>query len=96
MVDQKQQYSTFKLANGQEVKVEAKTLTRKDIEQELAEFEAKYGMTSEEFATKWKNRKLECTHDFLNWAMNCKYMARVHGVKKLSIPSRGVGEEWKI
>ena len=94
MVDQKQQHRTFKLANGQEV--EAKTLTKEDIEQELAEFEAKYGMTSEEFAGKWKRFELECTHDYITWAMNCKYMARAHGIEELSIPSSGVAEEWKI
>ena len=31
-----------------------------DIEQELAEFEAKYGMTSEEFAGKWNRGEMDC------------------------------------
>ena len=88
MVDQKQQYRTFKLANGQEVRVEAKTLTREDIEQELAEFEAKYGMTSKEFAPKWNSLELECTADYFDWAMDCDYMARVHGIKDLGTFSK--------
>ena len=96
MVEQKRKYKIFKLANGQEVKVEAKTLTREDIERELAEFEAKYGMSSEEFAGKWKRGELECTDDYFDWAMNCKYMARAHGIKELEIPRRHVAEEWKI
>ena len=94
MVDQKRKTYTKTTPMGNEVTVTE--LTREDIEQELAEFEAKYRMTSTEFAEKWKRLELECTHDHLNWAMNCKYMARAHGVKELSIPSRGVGEEWKI
>ena len=94
MVEQKQKTYTKTTPGGNEITVTE--LTREDIEQELAEFEAKYGMSSVEFAGKWNRGEMDCTHDFLNWAMNCKYMARAHGVKELSIPSRGVGEEWKI
>ena len=101
MVEQKQRYKTFKLSNGQEVKVEAKTLTREDVEQELAEFEAKYGMTSAEFAPKWNNLELECTADYFDWAMGCDYMARAHGIEELRTLSktrsqRRIAEEWKI
>lgn len=94
MVEQKQKTYTKTTPMGHEVTVTE--LTREDIEQELADFEAKYGMSSEEFAGKWKRLELECTHDYITWAMDCDYMARAHGVKELSIPSRGVGEEWKI
>lgn len=97
MVDQRQQYKTFKLANGQEVKVEAKTLTREDIERELAEFEAKYGMSSQEFAGKWNRGEMDCAvMDYFDWAGDCKYMSRMHGFKELEIPDRGIAEEWKI
>ena len=81
MVEQKQQYHIFRLANGQEVK--ARRLFREDIEKELAEFEAKYGMSSKEFAPKWNNLELECTADYFDWAMDCDYMAKVHGIEEL-------------
>ena len=96
MVEQKQKHKTFRLPNGQEIKAEVKTLTKEDIELELAEFEAKYGMSSEEFAYKWKNRELKCTADYFDWAMNCNYMAEAHGFKELEIPRDTIAEEWKI
>ena len=68
MVEQKQRYKTFKLSNGQEVK--ARILTREDIEQRLAEFEAKYAMTSQEFIRKWKGGELKCADDYFDWAMH--------------------------
>ena len=94
---QKQKYKTFKLADGREIKVEAKTLTREDIERELAEFEAKYGMSSEEFAGKWNRGEMDCAvMDYFDWAGDCKYMSRVHGIRELEIPDRGIAEEWEI
>ena len=67
MVEQKQRYKIFRLSNGQEVK--AKILTEEDIEQRLAKFEAKYGMTSQEFIGKWKRGELECADDYFDWSM---------------------------
>ena len=86
MVDQKQRYKTFKLSDGREVK--AKILTREDIERKLVEFEAKYGMSSREFAPKWNDLELECTADYFDWAMDCDYMARAHGIKELATFSK--------
>ena len=91
MVDQKQRYKTFKLSNGREVK--AKILTREDIEQELAEFETKYGMTSEEFVGKWNRGEMDCAvMDYFDWAGDCGYMAEEHGMKNLRISHRNVQE----
>ena len=93
MVEQKRKTYMKKTPGGREIPVTY--LTKEDVEQELAEFEAKYGMTSREFAGKWKRLELECTHDYITWMMNCRYMA-AHGVKELEIPYRSGGEEWKV
>lgn len=95
MVDQKSKTYTKTTPMGHEVTVSE--LTREDIEQELAEFEAKYGMSSEEFAGKWNRGEMDCAvMDYFDWAGDCKYMSRAHGIRELEIPDRGVAEEWKI
>ena len=82
MVEQKQKYHIFRLPDGREIK--AKILTREDIEQKLVEFEAKYGMSSREFAPKWNNLELECTADYFDWAMYCDSMASKYGITELT------------
>ena len=99
MIEQRRKYHIFRLSNGQEVKAEI--LTREDFEQRLVDFETKYGMTSQEFAPKWNNLELECTADYFDWAMDCDYMARAHGIEELRTFSKTrsqsrVAEEWKI
>ena len=95
MVEQKQKTYQKTTPMGHEVTVTE--LTREDIEQELAEFEAKYGMTSREFAARWNRGEMDCAvMDYFDWAGNCKYMSRVHGIKELEIPDRSVAQEWKI
>ncbi len=95
MVDQKRKTYTKTTPMGHEVTVTE--MSREDIEQEIAEFEAKYGMSSQEFAGKWKRGELDCAvMDYFDWAGDCKYMSRVHGIEELEIPDRGVSGEWKI
>ena len=96
MVEQKSKTYTKTTPMGNELTVTE--MSREDIEQELAEFEAKYGMTSVEFAGKWNRGEMDCAvMDYFDWAMNCKYMARVQGIKELEIPDRdGVAQEWNI
>ena len=99
MVIQKRKTYTKTTPMGHEVTVTE--LTRGDIEQRLAKFEAKYGMTSQEFAPKWNNLELECTADYFDWAMDCDDMAMVHGIKELATFSKtrsrsGSAEEWKL
>ena len=67
-------------------------ISSEDIERELAEFEAKYGMSSEEFAVKWNRGELDCAvMDYFNWAGNCSYMYR-KGVEALKIIHANVQE----
>ena len=92
MVEQKQskQY-TIRTPMGHEVQV--KRLSREDVERELAEFEAKYGMTSQEFAGKWNRGELDCgIMDYFDWSGDCDYMASEHGVKELAIIHTNVQE----
>ena len=68
-------------------------LSREDVERELAEFEAKYGMTSQEFARKWNRGELDCgVMDYFDWSGDCDYMASEHGVKELAIIHTNVQE----
>ena len=92
MVEQKQskQY-TIRTPMGHEVQV--KRLSKEDVERELAELEAKYGMTSQEFARKWNRGELDCgVMDYFDWEGHCDYMAREHGAKELAIVDRNVQE----
>ena len=99
MIEQKPKNTTIKLINGQVIKVNH--LPKEDVNRKLANYEAKYGMTSQEFAPKWNNLELECTADYFDWAMDCDYMARAHGIEELRTFSKTrsqsrVAEEWKI
>ena len=91
MVDQKRKTYTKTTPMGHEVTVTE--MSREDIEQEIAEFEVKYGMSSEEFAGKWNRGEMDCAvMDYFDWAGDCSYMAEEHGVKKLRIVHRNVQE----
>ena len=91
MVDQKRKTYTKTTPMGNEITVTE--LTKEDIEQELAEFEAKYGMTSEEFAGKWNAGEMDCAvMDYFDWAGDCGFMAEEHGMEKLRIAHRNVQE----
>ena len=71
MVDQKQKYHMFRLPDGREVK--ANILTREDMAQRIAEFETKYGMTSQEFMGKWTRGELDCAVlDYFRWESYCR------------------------
>ena len=91
MVEQKRKTYTKTTPMGHEVTVTE--LTREDVEQELAEFEAKYGMSSEEFAAKWNRGEMDCAAmDYFDWAGDCDYMAEAHGIKKLRIVHHNIQE----
>ena len=91
MVEQKRKSYTKTTPMGHEITVTE--MSREDIEQELAEFEAKYGMTSEEFAGKWNRGEMDCAvMDYFDWAEDCDYMAEEHGLGKLRIVRRNVQE----
>ena len=91
MVDQKRKTYTKTTPMGHKVTVTE--MSREDIEQELAEFEAKYGMSSEEFAGKWNRGEMDCAvMDYFDWAGDCDLMAEEHGVEKLRIAHRNVQE----
>ena len=91
MVEQKRKTHTKTTPMGHEITVTE--MSREDIEQELAEFEAKYGMTSEEFVGKWNRGEMDCAvMDYFDWAGDCDYMAEEHSVEKLRIVHRNVQE----
>ena len=84
MVEQKQskQY-TIRTPMGHEVQV--KRLSKEDVERELAELEAKYGMTSQEFARKWNRGELDCgVQDYFGWVGYCHF-AYKHGRADLEV-----------
>lgn len=71
MVDQKQKGYTITTPMGHEVTV--KWLSQQDVESKLAEFEAKYGMSSAEFAAKWNRGDLDCAvRDYFKWVGYCR------------------------
>ena len=90
MVEQMQKGYTITTPTGIEVPVTY--MSKEDIEREMAEFEAKYGMSSAEFASKWSTGELYCAQDFFDWAADCEYMFVRHGLKELEIVRRGAGE----
>ena len=91
MVGQKRKTYTKTTPMGHEVTVTE--MSREDVEQELAEFEAKYGMSSQEFAGKWNRGEMDCAvMDYFDWAGDCGYMAEEHGMKKLKIIHRNIQE----
>ena len=92
MVEQKRgTHYTMRTPAGREIPV--KRLSREDVERELAEFEAKYGMTSQEFADRWNRGELDCgVIDYFDWSGDCDYMASEHGVKELEVIHTNVQE----
>ena len=61
MVEQKEKAKETTKFLGQEVAVTR--LTREEVKRKLAAFEAKYGMTSQEFSVKWNRGELDCAID---------------------------------
>ena len=83
MVEQKRKHTTLKLINGQEIGVNH--LTKQDVNRKLANLEAKYGMTSQEFVGKWNRGKLDCAvMDYFLWTGYCR-MAYKHGRVELQV-----------
>ncbi|MXY46574.1 MAG: cell division protein ZapA [Chloroflexi bacterium] len=73
MVDQKHRTYTITTPKGHEVPV--RRLSKKDVENKIAEFEAKYGMSSREFAAKWNAGELDCAvRDYFKWVGYCHIM----------------------
>ena len=70
MIEQKNSY-TIKTDMGYEIEVIR--MSKDDVAQKLAEFEAKYGMTSKEFIYKWNHGGLQgdC-REHINWAGYCE------------------------
>lgn len=90
MLNAKDKTYTIRTPKGHRVQVIR--ISSEDIERELAEFEAKYAMSSEEFAAKWNRGELDCAiMDYFNWAGNCSYMYR-KGVEALKIIHANVQE----
>ena len=90
MLNAKDKNYTIRTPKGHRVQVIR--ISSEDIERELAEFEAKYGMSSEEFAAKWNRGELDCAvMDYFDWAGNCSYM-HGKGVEALKIEHPNVQE----
>ena len=63
-------------------------LTQEDVEDELAEFEERYGMTSQEFIVKWKRGELDCAvGDYFSWYGAC-YSAESWGRVNMDVEVR--------
>ena len=90
MVDQMEKTYTITTPSGHEMTVIH--MTREDIEREMAEFEAKYGMSSVEFLAKGRRGELECSDDFFEWEGHCDYMYEVCGVEELKVTYHNVQE----
>ena len=90
MLNAKDKTYTIRTPKGHRVQVIR--ISSEDIERELAEFEAKYGMSSEEFAAKWNRGELDCAvMDYFDWAGNCSYM-HGKGIEALKIEHPNVQE----
>ncbi|MYC08125.1 MAG: hypothetical protein F4X57_13290 [Chloroflexi bacterium] len=84
MVEQKEKSYTATTPSGYEITVVH--MSREDVERELARFEAKYAMSSAEFAAKWNAGELDCAvRDYFKWEAYCDFMAERHGAKELAI-----------
>ena len=54
------------------IEVPVRRLSQEDVENKLAEFETKYGMSSAEFAAKWNAGELDCAvRDYFKWVGYC-------------------------
>ena len=70
MVDRKEKTYTITTPKGHEATV--RQLSKGDVERKLAEFEAKYGMSSREFAAKWNAGEVDCNvRDYFKWVGYC-------------------------
>ena len=90
MVEQKQKSYTTTTHMGHEISVIP--ISKDDVEREIAEFEAKYGMTSAEFLAKGRRGELDCLDDFFTWEGHCAYMFEVCGIKELEVTYHNVQE----
>ena len=91
MIEQQSRRYTIRTPMGQEVEVVR--LSREDVEAKLAEFEAKYGMTSQEFVGKWNRGELDCAVlDYFDWEGYCDAMANEYGAEDLKIVYSGIAK----
>ena len=91
MIEQKEKGYTMITPGGVEMPVIP--MSKEDIERELAAFEAKYGMSSVEFAAKWNAGELDCAvMDYFEWEGYCDFMAEEHGIEELAINHHNVQE----
>ena len=68
-------------------------LTEDDRRRILSEFEAKYGMTSKEFAKRWGRGELDCAvMDYFEWESHCEALAQLCGEEDLKVANQGEGE----
>lgn len=67
-----------KVAVGMAAVAEIIRLSESQIQQALAEFERRFGMSSREFLSRWKSGEFEDAdrEEYLDWASLC-YMARL-------------------
>ena len=85
MVDLKEK--TYTITNPMGHKVTVRQLSQEDVENKLAEFEAKYGMSSAEFAAKWNAGELDCAvRDYFKWVGYCRISCK-RGRRELQIES---------
>ena len=69
-----------------------KQLSGADVNRKLSELEAKYGMTSREFAKKWNGGELDCAiMDYFDWEFYCEAAAS-DGGDDLRITGQGAKE----
>lgn len=94
MVEQKQKSYTITTPRGHEMTVIH--MSREDIELEIAEFEARYGMSSVEFLAKGRRGELGCLDDFFEWEGHCEHLAIKYGVKELEVIRAHPATELKI
>ena len=82
MIEQKNSY-TIKTAMGYEIEVIR--MSKEDVAEKLAEFEARNGMTSKEFMYKWNHGGLQgdC-REHIDWAGYCE-LASEFGLEDLKI-----------
>ena len=84
MVEQKEKAEETTELLGQKVAVTR--LTREEIERKLAAFEAKYGMTSQEFSAKWNRGELDCAiDDHWDWDFYYEAFANDSEIKKFDV-----------
>ena len=84
MVDQKEKAEETPEFLGQEVAVTR--LTSEEVERKLAAFEAKYGMTSQEFSAKWNRGELDCAiDDHWDWDFYYEAFANNSEIKTFNV-----------